>query len=205
MTARKRAGRTRKLMDLEELIADVAEGQKLTGEQLRESDKEWARLRKEMHETNKRVGELTSRFGRISEDLLWPSGEAAVKRQGVRIVSINLRTKAVRGDQIVQESDILVLGYRGKPERLVCFLASVKAQVRPEHPDEFVEDLQGFHEAYPHLRDAEVLGIIAGIGIDPTVQKRAERLGLFVIRVGPRVARIANARDFKPRVWTRSG
>ncbi len=200
------------LQRTDEQLQRTDEQLRRTDEQLQRTDEQVQRTREEMAEIHKEihkeirdlrrtVGEFTGAWGRFSEDLLAPSILAAVRGLGIQIRLADRRVRAWRNDQVVKETDAVVHGLHGRPERPVCLVASIKTRARPEDVDRLVTDVDRFHDLYPIARGSELLGMLAAVGIDDHVRERAEKKGLYVIQTGPKIARIVNGRDFRPRIW----
>ncbi len=202
----RRAGRSRRSQEIEQLLGEIDLRQKLADERREEaharSQAELAVMHKDIAQVGKQIGELTGAWGRFSEDLLAPSILAAVQGMGIQIRGVERRWRAWRGDEVVKETDAVVHGLHGTPERPVCLVVSIKARARPEHVDRLVTDLDRFHDFYPTTRAAELLGALAAVGIDDAVRERAARKGLYVIQTGKNVAEVVNPRGFEPRVWS---
>jgi hypothetical protein len=67
--------------------------------------------------------------------------------------------------------------------------------------DEFVEKLTRFKDAFPHYKDYQTYGAVAGIEINEGIDRYAYRQGLFVIKPSGDGVAIANDDDFKPTTW----
>lgn len=193
-TKRKRGERERRRRELEELVAGIAAEQALTEAEIRKTQKV-------VRDVGRQVGELTGAWGRFSEDLLSPSIEAAVERLGVRIVDVHRRVRSRKAGQVLKEADVVIHGVHGKPERGVCFVASVKSRARIQDVDSLVRDIERFHDLYPTMCGAELAGLLAAVGFDPDVEERAARKGLHVIQTGKRIAQVRKRPGFTPRIW----
>lgn len=209
----RRAERERKRRDIEDLIGEIAAAQlrsqeaeqrrqqRFEEERLR-SEAETRAMKRELREMGRRVGELTGSWGRFSEDLLAPAIAAAMGDLGLRILDAAQRRKAFdEQEQVLGEIDLLLQGVHGEPERPVCVVVSVKTSARSPDVDLLIRDVERIHDLFPDLRPCERLGVLATVGLDDAVAKRALRKGLCIVRPGRKVAELAIPAGFEPRVW----
>lgn len=196
-----KARRERRRREIEELIGEIAAEQRVSLQEFREIREMFREIGRENQRIGRQVGEVTGAWGRFAEDLLAPSVQAAVRELGVQIEFVDRRMRSRREGAVLKETDLVIVGVHGRPARPVCFVVSATSQARPEDVDRLVRDVERFHDVHPSQRGAELVGLLAAVGIHATVRERAIRMGLYVVETGDRVASIVNPAGFRPRVW----
>lgn len=186
------------ILKLGEEIKELKDRIKETDRQLRETDK---RLEKRFKETDKKIKELanlfTTQWGKLVEALLSPGTLKIFKEWGIK-VEVKTRNVEVEDEKgrVVVEYDILLLN---KEEVVVI---EVKTTVRVSDVKEFIEEkLSKFKEYLPTYADKRVYGAIAGLNFEEDSDKFAYRQGLFVLKASGGIVKIANDKNFKPKIW----
>ncbi len=80
-------------------------------------------------------------------------------------------------------------------------VVEVKTTLRSEDVMYFLEKLARFTEYEPVWKGKKILGAVAYLKTDTSVQAYAQSQGLFVIRAIGSSASIINRTDFEPRVF----
>ncbi|MBF0342308.1 MAG: DUF3782 domain-containing protein, partial [Magnetococcales bacterium] len=80
-------------------------------------------------------------------------------------------------------------------------LVEVKSRLTAEDVRDHLQRLEEFTTHYANKPGSRVLGAVAGILIDPDVDRFAMREGLFVIVQSGESVRLANPPEFTPKIW----
>ena len=169
---------------IKKLIADNARRQKETDRQMQDTDR---RLKK--------TDELfNSQWGKLVESLVEGDLVALLQARNIEVRSTYPRVSGRRNGEHY-EFDILAVNGRE------VVVVEVKTTLRSEDVTHFLEKLARFTEYEPVWKGKKILGAVAYLKTDASVQVYAQRQGLFVIRATGSSASIINRTDFKPRVF----
>ncbi len=169
---------------IKKLIADTARRQKETDRQMQDTDR---RLKK--------TDELfNSQWGKLVESLVEGDLIALLQERNIEVQSTHQRVNGHYNGEHYQ-LDILAIN----DEEVV--VVEVRTTLRPEDVTHFLEKLARFTEYKPIWKGKKILGAVAYLKTDTSVQAYAQRQGLFVIRATGSSASIINGTDFEPRVF----
>ena len=101
----------------------------------------------------------------------------------------------VKRQGIAMEIDILAV------DDTALVLVECKSRLSKDDVDEFLEKLTRFKIAFPHYKNYQAYGAVAGIEINEGVDRYAYKKGLFVIKPSGDTVTIANDADFQPVTW----
>jgi hypothetical protein len=76
-----------------------------------------------------------------------------------------------------------------------------KSRLSQDDVDEFIEKLTRFKIAFPHYKNYQAYGAVAGIEIDEGIDRYAYNKELFVIKPSGDTVEIINDENFRPRTW----
>ena len=157
---------------------------KEAGEQIKETDR---RLKK--------LDELfTSQWGKLVESLVEGDLIALLQEQGIKVQTTHPTVKGRRNGEHF-EYDILA----ANGEEVV--VVEVKTTLRAGDVTHFLEKLDKFTGWVPEFKGRKVLGAVAYLKVDHSVEVYSERQGLYIIRATGSSASIINQADFQPRVF----
>ncbi len=159
--------------------------------EMREGYKE---LRNLFKETDRRIGDLSSKWGRFVEGLVVPGMISLFEKRGIEIEKISQRVRVRKKDG---EMEIDILGINGE----YAVLVEVKSTLSPEDVMEFIEKLKKFKKFFPEYADRKIVGAVAGIVMESEADKFAYRQGLFVIAQKGETVKIINDRKFTPKIF----
>jgi hypothetical protein len=159
-----------------------------------ESDRTIAELKRTVEQTNRAVNSLTTRWGRFVEELVQPAVLRLFQEKGIDIKEIYPRAR-VKRQGIAMEIDILAV------DDTDVVLVECKSRLSKDDVDEFLEKLTRFKIAFPHYKNYQAYGAVAGIEINKGVDRYAYRKGLFVIKPSGDTVAIINDADFQPNTW----
>jgi RecB family endonuclease NucS len=80
-------------------------------------------------------------------------------------------------------------------------LVECKSRLSKDDVNDFLEKLSRFKQAFPHYKNYQAYGAVAGIEIDEGVDRYAYKQGLFVIKPSGETVEIINDSGFEPKLW----
>ena len=184
------------------VIKEAGEQMKETDRQMKETDR---RMDKRMKETDQRLKDtdrrlkkldelFTSQWGKLVESLVEGDLIALLQEQGIKVQTTHPTVKGRRNGEHF-EYDILA----ANGEEVV--VVEVKTTLRAGDVTHFLEKLDKFTGWVPEFKGRKVLGAVAYLKVDHSVEVYAERQGLYIIRATGSSASIINKADFQPRVF----
>ncbi|MCY4155200.1 MAG: hypothetical protein OXF58_07735 [Gammaproteobacteria bacterium] len=160
----------------------------------RQQEKIW----RQMEDTDRRLKKtdelFNSQWSKLVESLVEGDLVALLQARDIAVESTHPRVNGRRNGEHY-EFDILAIN--GKEVVVV----EVKTTLRPEDVKHFLAKLAKFTEYEPIWKGKRILGAMAYLKTDESVQTHAQRQGLFVIRATGSSASIINSTDFRPRVF----
>ena len=153
-----------------------------------------AKLERTVERTSKAVDALTTRWGRFVEELVEPAVLRLFQEKGIDVKEVYPRARTKR-QGAAMEIDILAI------DDTELVLVECKSRLSKDDVDEFLEKLSRFKISFPHYKDYQAYGAVAGIEINEGIDRYAYQKGLFVIKPSGEVVAIANDQDFKPVTW----
>jgi hypothetical protein len=114
--------------------------------------------------------------------------------KGINVKEIYPRAR-VKRQSIAMEIDILAV------DETELVLVECKSRLSKDDVDEFLEKLSRFKEAFPHYKNYQAYGAVAGIEINEGIDRYAYRQGLFVIKPAGNMVKIVNGDNFQPKIW----
>ncbi|MGL5035091.1 MAG: DUF3782 domain-containing protein, partial [Microcystaceae cyanobacterium] len=157
-------------------------------------DRMIAELKRTVERTSQSVDNLTSRWGRFVEELVEPAVLDLFQSKGIDVKEIYPRAR-VKRQGIAMEIDILAV------DDTELVLVECKSKLSKDDVDDFVEKLSRFKVAFPHYKNYQAYGAVAGIEINDGIDRYAYRQGLFVIKPSGKTVTIANDENFRPKTW----
>ncbi len=148
-----------------------------------EADRRLAKLEKTVANTSRAVDSLTTRWGRFVEELVEPAVISLFRGKGIDVKETYSRAR-VKRQGIAMEIDILAV------DETEVVLVECKSRLSKDDVNEFLEKLSRFKEAFPHYKNYQAYGAVAGIEIDEGIDRYAYKQGLFVIKP-----------SFEPKLW----
>jgi hypothetical protein len=159
-----------------------------------EADRRLAKLEKTVANTSRAVDSLTTRWGRFVEELVEPAVISLFRSKGIDVKETYSRAR-VKRQGIAMEIDILAV------DETEVVLVECKSRLSKDDVNEFLEKLSRFKEAFPHYKNYQAYGAVAGIEIDEGVDRYAYKQGLFVIKPSGETVEIINDSGFEPKLW----
>ena len=159
-----------------------------------ERERTMAELKRTVERTSRAVDSLTSRWGRFVEELVEPSVLELFQAKGIDVQEIYPRAR-VKRQGIAMEIDILAV------DETELVVVECKSRLSKDDVDEFLEKLSRFKEAFPHYKNYQAYGAVAGIEINEGIDRYAYRQGLFVIKTAGNMVKIVNSDNFQPKIW----
>ena len=159
-----------------------------------EANRRLAKLEKTVANTNRAVDSLTTRWGRLVEELVEPAVIQLFRARGIDVKETYSRAR-VKRQGIAMEIDILVV------DETEVVLVECKSRLSQDDVNEFLEKLSRFKQAFPHYQNFQAYGAVAGIEIDKGVDRYAYKKGLFVIKPSGETVEIINDSGFQAQSW----
>ena len=183
---------------LEKLEELVYVGFKETDKKWQETDRKWqetiARLDKLSRDTDKRIGDLTGKWGQFVEGMVAPAVIRLFAERGIVVTDIARQFERQRGDDGI-EIDI----FAKNGEYVV--LIEVKSTLGVDDVNEHLERMAKFARLFPEYHDLKAIGAVAGIIIPKNVARYAYQQGFFIIAQSGETVTLLNDQKFKPKVW----
>ena len=171
-----------------------AEIERILAESKTESDRTIAELKRTAERTSRAVDSLTTRWGRFVEELVEPAVIRLFQEKGIDIKEVYPRAR-VKRQGIAMEIDILGI------DDTELVIVECKSRLSQDDVDEFIEKLSRFKVAFPHYKNYQAYGAVAGIEINEGVDRYAYKKGLFVIKPSGDSVAIINDANFQARTW----
>lgn len=180
----------------DEELKQLAASNTLNIAELQKSKKE---IDKQIEQLGKQIGYIGNKFGRFTEDLFYPSLEKILLEE-FNLENISYRYKARRnGDNM--ELDMLGFSNSGENKAVVV---EVKSRLRDADFDELLETLKLFSKFFPEHKDKKLFGLIAAVGLSDEQKRRAEKLGLYPVKITNDVYKLAHSKSFEPRDFSKN-
>jgi hypothetical protein len=160
----------------------------------REYDRRAAETDRRLAQMQKAVDSLTTRWGRFVEELVEPAVIKLFRSRGIDVKETYSRAR-VKRQGIAMEIDILAV------DEIDVVLVECKSRLSKDDVNDFLEKLEHFKEAFPHYRNFNAYGAVAGIEIDEGVDRYAYKQGLFVIKPSGDTVAIINDDQFQAKFW----
>ena len=180
---------------LRELRAESERKAQETDRKLEESDKRFKALLKQLsRDTDKRIGDLTGKWGQFVEGLVAPAVVRLFAERGIIVTDFARQVERQRGDDGIE---IDIFAKNGE----YAVLIEVKSTLSVDDVNEHLERMDKFARFFPEYHDLKVVGAVAGIVIPKNVARFAYQKGLFVIAQSGETVKILNDAKFTPKVW----
>ena len=183
---------------LEKLEELIYVGFKETDKKWQETDRKWqetiARLDKLSRDTDKKIGDLTGKWGQFVEGMVAPAVIRLFAERGIVVTDIARQFERQRGDDGI-EIDI----FAKNGEYVV--LIEVKSTLGVDDVNEHLERMAKFARLFPEYHDLKAVGAVAGMIIPKNVARYAYQQGFFVIAQSGETVQFLNDAKFAPKVW----
>jgi hypothetical protein len=201
----------RELGETVRLVKEIAEENRLRGQetdtQLRDTDRllkeiaEEDRLRRQetdrsFRELHKELGALGQKFGGFAEGMALPSMERCLaERFGTTGFTARVKER-VGGEEIYLDALASSKGEGGT----VC-VVEVKSRLRDDGIDQLQRALGAFPRFFPEHRGKRLIGVLAAAEALPELQARVLRAGLVLARISDDLFELAVPEGFEPRAF----
>jgi hypothetical protein len=175
-----------------------AEQRRLENEKKRiEAEKEQKKFESNLKKISKQIGELGSALGLYAEAQVRERIRELFKARGIHIPSVTYHYQMEDGKgEFLYEIDILLY------DTEYTIAIEVKHHLKKDDVDEHLERLEKCSKVPPRgTNGKQMLGAVATMILSAEVEQYAKRKGLYVLKPSGETVKIANAKDFKPRVW----
>ncbi len=171
-----------------------AETDKRLDQRFKETERVIQETSAQIKATDKKVHDLTDKWGLFVEGLVVPAAKRMFQERGIEIKEVYHRAEASRNGQSM-EVDVLAAGSE------YAVLIEAKSTLKVEDVNEHIERLHRFKEFFPRYSDATAIGAVAGIVISEDADKYAYKRGLYVIAQSGDTVKILNDDQFQPKFW----
>ena len=169
-----------------------------TDRKLQESDKQFkAWLRRLSKETDKKIGDITGKWGHFVEGLVAPGVVRLFTERGIIVTDFARQVERQRGDEGIE---IDIFAKNGE----YAVLVEVKSTLGVDDVNEHLERLAKFARFFPEYQHLKAVGAVAGIVVPKNVARFAYQQGLFVIAQSGETVKMLNDAKFRPKVWQQS-
>ncbi|MBF0144458.1 MAG: DUF3782 domain-containing protein [Magnetococcales bacterium] len=166
-----------------------------TSAQMKETDRKFQETDRKIKEVSTQIGRLGGRWGEFVEGMVAPACETLFAERGIPVHKVSPRVKAKLDGNRHMEIDLLVVNTG------MVVLVEVKSRLTQGDVRNHLDRLAEFKDFFPEYADRRVVGAVAGIVIDESVDSFAMNAGLFVMVQSGEIMQLANDAAFQPRVW----
>lgn len=181
--------------------AELAELQKRTEEELRQSSLETRRMQQETDRQITRLGQqlggLGEKFGGFTEGMAFPSMRKLLGER-FHMDVISLRDLSRKNGHSME---LDVLAYSKSPEIKDAYIVEVKSHLREDGLQQMKRILRDSREFFPVLADKKVYGVIAAVDFSDDVRTKVLREGIYLARIHDEEFELAVPEDFKPQAF----
>ena len=142
----------------------------------------------------KSIGNLTNSWGEFVEGIVRPSVIKIFNERDINIERIANRETSHKGGETME---IDIIGHNG--DYVVAI--EVKTKLLSYDVIDFSKRLKRFRYFFPEYAKKKLVGAVAGITVDNSVEKLAEKKKLFIIKQKGETVEIINDPAFKPKLW----
>jgi hypothetical protein len=165
-----------------------------TSKTVEETSKTVKETSKTVKETSKAVNRLTGKWSLFVEGLIAPAAERLFKEREIEVDKVYQRVKTHRNGDTM-EIDILAVNGQ------YAVVIEAKSSLSIDDVKEHVDRLEQFKRYFPEYKERKVIGAVGGIVIEEGADRYAYKKGMFVIAERGETVKIANDKEFKPKIW----
>jgi len=159
-----------------------------------EADKRRRDIDKQIKNLGKEIGYIGNSFGRFTEGLFLPSLEKILLKDfGLDTVAPRIKRQK-NGSNV--ELDVLSYSNSGKNTAIVV---EIKSNLKYDDIIEFLDLLKKFPKFFPEHKDKKIYGMMAAVSISPEIKAKAEKFGLYVVKISDETFRLISDRKFKAK------
>lgn len=156
-----------------------------------ENTKQIGELSKSQKELGKQIGHIGNSFGRFTEGLFLPSLEKILLKDfGMDTVAPRIKRKR-NGSNV----ELDVLSYNNS-EKNTAIVVEIKSNLKYDDIIEFLDLLEKFPKFFPEHKDKKIYGMVAAVSISPELKAKAEKFGLYVVKISDETFRLISDRKF---------
>jgi hypothetical protein len=161
------------------------------------------RMKEQWDKTNKKIGDLTMRFGDVTEHLIAPNLTEKFNGMNFNFTTAGPDRKFYASDsnRTIAEVDILL------ENTAIVMAVEVKSKLLTSHVQDHIERMDILRGYADEHNDRRVwLGAVGGALMADDARKAAIKAGFYLLEQSGDTVKIAVPEGFKPREWTfRSG
>ena len=177
------------------LDISIEKSRKEFDESLKKSQKESEKSRKDF---NKRLGQITGTWRKFVAEMGKPMIIELFKDKGIPIKTTFQNVVGLLNDKMYYEIDLLLINSK------IAVAVEIKSSLSIDDVKEHLERLEKIQKVQPEridLRDATLMGAVAGMIVENETDKYAYKQGLYVLRQKGNMVEIMNDDKFIPKEW----
>jgi len=180
---------------LEEVWRLFKESDKRWKEMTEETNRQFRETDKKIKEVSTAIGNLGNRLGEFVEEMVMPSALRLLQARGIEVYEMYPRAQSKRLKKRGVEIDLLLVNSND------VVAVEVKSKLAVEHIDLHLKKLEELKTFFPHYKDFNLYGAVAGMVVTQDVADYGINKGLFVFIPADDSMNLANDTDFTPKTW----
>ncbi len=161
----------------------------------KETDERFKETDKRIKEVTIAIGNLGNRLGEFVEEMVMPSALRLLQARGIDVYEMYPRAQSKRLMKRGIEIDLLLVNSND------VVAVEVKSKLAVEHIDQHIKKLEDFKSYFPHYKDFNLYGAVAGMVVTQNVADYGVNKGLFVFIPTDDTMNLANDPNFIPNIW----
>ncbi|MBF0115846.1 MAG: DUF3782 domain-containing protein [Magnetococcales bacterium] len=171
------------------------ETERLLREERAETERAFRNTDLKIKEMSRNIERLGGRLGEFVEGLVAPACKTLFTDRGIEVHKVSRRVEAYLPGGRKMEIDLLV------DNTDAIALVEVKSKLAVDDVRAHLGKMSEFKEFFPEHAAKQAFGAVAAMVIEENVCRFAINSGLFVIEQVGDTLRMANDKQFQPKVW----
>ncbi len=167
-----------------------------TDRQFKETDRQFKETDRRLQEVTRQLGSHGNRLGEFVQEMVRPAVVGLFKRRNLPVHQVmpNIVAYDDHG-QFVMEIDLLVIN------ATTAIAVECKSKLTVEDVQEHLDRMELFKQCFPQYQGYTLLGAVAGMVLPEEVGRYAYRRGLYVLAQSGEGVVLLNNETFQPRQW----
>ncbi|MFV0338896.1 MAG: hypothetical protein ACK5LK_11730 [Chthoniobacterales bacterium] len=193
------------VVELQEIVFNLAKSQTETDRQLKETDRQLKETDRRLKETDRQLketmkavekmsGSIGREWGNLVESLTKTSCVEQLQAAGIKVTQTARDTESER-EGYEQEWDVMLVN-GGE-----VVAVEVKSRFRQGDLKSAEKKLAVFREAFPQYRKFTVYAGVAALKYNSGLDRLAAKRGFFVFEPSGEIMALTNKKGFKPKKW----
>ncbi len=177
---------------MNELAASHAETEALLRKTIKDNDKRYKEL-------SKQIGGLGNKFGSFTEGMAFSSMNKLLRKQfGMEVIAT--RVKASHQNK---KLELDLLAYTNG-DLNTAFIVEIKSHIQQEDLQQLLTILATFPEVFPEHADKRLYGILAAVDIPDNVMNKVLKKGIYLAMINDELFKLRVPTDFQARSFSHS-